>query len=65
MNKYHHDSRQYCRYDCHSDRAEDPLFAFVLRGDVGLQILRTGNRPRLRVPDPKAVNKKTVDQIHD
>lgn len=64
MNKNHHDTRQYRRYNCHTDRAEQPFFAFILRGDIRFQILRARNSPRPCVPDPKAVNEKTVDKVH-
>lgn len=48
MNKSSHHCRQHHRYDYHAHRAEQPLFLFVFCGDVGLQILCSGDVIALR-----------------
>ena len=63
--KQRYDSGQGGGDDCHADGAEHPFAACILRCDVGLPVLCAGDRPRLRVPDPKSVDEEAVDEIHN
>ena len=59
------DTGQDGSHERYSHRAEQPLLALVAGSDVGLQILRAGDDPRIGAPHPVFIDKETVDEAHD
>ena len=59
------DAGQDDRHERYSHRAEQPLLALVAGADVGLQVLRAGDDPRIGAPHPVFIDKETVDETHD
>ncbi len=53
------------RMQCMLELLEQPLFPLVFCSNVGLQILRSEDRPCVRVPHPIAVNQQAVYEIHN
>ena len=56
--KTHEPQHQHRRHDRHAHGAKQPLDLPVLRRDVGLQILRAGDGPRLGMAHPPVIHQK-------
>ena len=62
--KQRHYPGQHSRNDSHADGPGAPLPALIRGGDIGLEILRSGDCPCLCAADPEVIHAEPVYQIH-